>query len=166
MRSMALTVSSTRSRPSPAERVASFDASEVLTALRATSSTALVISVTAVAACSISLFCCCRPRALSSVTLFNSSAAEASCVAEPAISCRVSRSLFCILAMARSSRAASSWPLVSMVRVRSPSAMRSAACRASSIGLTMLRVSSRAQIRVSTVAANSRLMTRLMALEY
>ncbi|MDP0881055.1 hypothetical protein, partial [Klebsiella variicola] len=37
------------------------DASEVDTALRATSSTAAVISLTAVAAWSISLFCCCRP---------------------------------------------------------------------------------------------------------
>ncbi|MNH20841.1 hypothetical protein D3C79_806280 [compost metagenome] len=72
----------------------------------------------------------------------------------------------CILAMACNRRAASSWPWVSMVRVRSPSAMRSAACRASLIGLTILRVSSRAQIRVSAVAANSRPMTRVTALAY
>ncbi len=38
------------------------------TALRATSSTAPVISLTAVAACSISLFCWCRPRDASWVT--------------------------------------------------------------------------------------------------
>ena len=166
MRSMAPTVSSTRSRPSPAERLASLEASEVLTALRATSSTALVISVTAVAACSISLFCCCRPRALSSVTQLSSSAAEASWVAEPAISCRVSRSLSCIRAMARSRRAASSLPSARITWVKSPSATCSAALSASSIGLTMLRVNRKAHSRVSTVAATSRPMTRVKAVSY
>ncbi|MNH25727.1 hypothetical protein D3C79_857440 [compost metagenome] len=53
-----------------------------------------------------------------------------------------------------------------MLRVRSPSAIRSAACRASSIGLTILRVSSSAQTRVKAVAASSSPITRATALEY
>ncbi|MNH47926.1 hypothetical protein D3C79_1114130 [compost metagenome] len=44
--------------------------------------------------------------------------------------------------------------------------MRSAACRASSMGLTILRVSSRAQIKVSTVAASNRPITRATAWLY
>ncbi|MDT4875224.1 hypothetical protein FQZ97_1105750 [compost metagenome] len=75
---IALAVSLTRSCPSCADSLDWRVASEVDTALRATSSTAEVISLTAVAACSISLFCCCRPWVLSRVTAFNSSAAVAS----------------------------------------------------------------------------------------
>ena len=58
---IALAVSLTRSCPRCADSLDWRVASEVDTALRATSSTAVVISLTAVAACSISLFCCCRP---------------------------------------------------------------------------------------------------------
>ncbi|MNV34130.1 hypothetical protein D3C71_1255360 [compost metagenome] len=166
MRSMALTVSCTRSRPSPADVVAFFEASDVLTALRATSSTALVISLTAVAACSISLFCRVRPRALSSVTLLSSSAADASCVAEPEMRCSVSRSFSCIFDMASSKRPASSWPSTVIGRVRLPSAICSAAPRALAIGWVMLLVSNQASSSVKAVAITNRVITRLNAESY
>ncbi|MNN35508.1 hypothetical protein D3C81_1493600 [compost metagenome] len=118
------------------------------------------------AACSISLFCCCKPRALSSVTLLSSSAADASWVAEPAINCRVSRSLSCMRAMARSRRAASSVPSARMTWVRSPSATCSAHLSASSIGLTMLRVSRNAHASVNKVAAINRPITSAKADAY
>ncbi|MNH24756.1 hypothetical protein D3C79_847050 [compost metagenome] len=87
-------------------------------------------------------------------------------MAEPAICCRVSRSLSCMRAMARNSRAASSVPSARMTWVRSPSATCSAHLSASSIGLTILRVSRKAQAKVSTVAATSRPITRAKAPAY
>ncbi|KWV86471.1 hypothetical protein PFLmoz3_03904 [Pseudomonas fluorescens] len=160
---IAPTVSITRSRPSRAAWLDCPDASEVETALRATSSTAAVISLTAVAAWSISLFCCCRPREASSVTALNSSAAEASCVAEPAMCWMVWRRLACMVDSALSNRAGSSLPSSSMVLLRLPAAMVSATSTALRSGVTMLRVNNQASSTVSNAATTETATTPVIA---
>ncbi len=87
-------------------------------ALRATSSTAAVISLTAVAAIWISSFCWVSERLPCSVTALSSSAAEASWVAELPICWMVWRSCACMPWRATSSLAGSSRPEVSMRLVR------------------------------------------------
>ncbi len=132
----------------------------MLTALRATSSTATVISLTAVAACSTSLLCWCRVWLECSVTACSSSAAEASWLDESAIRCRVPRRLACMVCRACSRRAGSSLPLTAMLWPRSPRAMVSATSTAWPRGRTMLRVRNRARttVRATTTSMISRTM--------
>ena len=110
------------------------------------------IGIVTVAACSISLFCCCRPRDASCVTVLSSSAAAPSCVAEPAICSMVLRRLVCMEAKAPSKRAGSSLPSTSMTLLRLPPAMVSAASTARFSGVRMLRVNSQASSTVSNEA--------------
>ncbi len=133
-------------------------------ALRATSSTAAVISFTAVAAIWISSCCWLRVRLLSSVMALISSAAEASWVAEWLICSMVPRSCCCIFFRAVSNCAGSSRPAVSMGPVRSPLATTSAARTAMCSGWVMLRVSSQASSTVASTARASTLSTALLAL--
>ncbi|MNG15484.1 hypothetical protein D3C84_993160 [compost metagenome] len=96
----------------------------------------------------------------------SSSAADASCVADPEIRCKVSRSFSCMVDIARSRRPASSLPSTAIGRVRLPLAISSAASSALAIGLVMLLVSSQANSRVRPVAMISSATTQLKAVEY
>ncbi len=127
----------------------------MLTALLATSSTAAVIWLTAVAAWSISALCWCKPRLVSSVTVCSSSDAEASWSDEAAICRMVSRRLVCMRLNARSSKAGSSRPTTWISRVRSPVATRSATATASANGRTILRVSRVAMAASASTITNS-----------
>ncbi len=91
IRRIAWTVSSTRWRPFCADCSEADEASEVELALRATSSTAAVISLTAVATCSVSARCCSRPAELWWARV---SAWRACSVRYSAVSCRRVRQVF------------------------------------------------------------------------
>ena len=149
------TVCPTRARPLPAARSERLEASAVELALRATSSTAALISLTAVAAISISSFCRASDRLPSSVTAFSCSAAAASSAAESPICSMVSCRLACMLRMAFISCAGSSSPSLAISPVRSRAAMRSAQDTAWRIGTTMLRVSSQAIVTLAARATSS-----------
>ncbi|CRR81895.1 hypothetical protein PAERUG_P45_London_17_VIM_2_12_12_05429 [Pseudomonas aeruginosa] len=164
IRRIAWTVSSTRWRPFCADCSEADEASEVELALRATSSTAAVISLTAVAAIWISSFCWVSERLPCSVTALSSSAAEASWVAELPICWMVWRSCACMPWRATSSLAGSSRPEVSMRLVRSPEAITSATRSASPIGWVMLRVNSQASTTVARPATSSTPITAAKAL--
>ena len=129
--SMVLRVVLTCWRPASALCSASREESEVRLALRATSSTAADISVTAVAAISISSFCRVMPWDESSVTACSSSAAEASWVAALWMPCRVSRRLSCICLKEACTAVISSLPLHCTGSRRSPAALRATTSRSS-----------------------------------
>ncbi len=152
---MAWAACCTCSRPCWASRLVSWEAVEVEAALRATSSTAAVIWLTAVAACCTSSCWRTWPREVSSVTACSSSAAAASWLAAPAICCTVSFRLRCMPPRACSSWPASSRRLLWIGRVRSPWATRSALETASRIGATIRRVMTMPSARAQSVA-NSR----------
>ncbi len=123
-------------------------------ALRATSSTAALISLTAVAAISISSFCRASDRLPSSVTAFSCSAAAASSAAEsPICSMVVQAGLHAAHGLHQLRRlvVAVAGDLAGQVAA----AMRSAQDTAWRIGTTMLRVSSQAIVTLAARATSS-----------
>ncbi len=140
IRLIAVTVSSTCARPAMAAVLDCEVTSDADAALLATSSTAALISLTAVAAISISLVWRRMVREASSVTACISSEVAASWVEESPIRIRALRRLACMVANAAISFAASSVPCCGMSWLRSLVAMRCAILNESPIGPVRLRV--------------------------